>query len=691
MILLNLDRTHPGLKDLLKRNGFSVNRSGVPTSRNAIDITIEQTINRHAKSHGGIIGFSRNYAAYYRWCMTRHSRAQYLQATMEMVDMDNTDSSSHKDIRKSEIQHSEADVRMVVDAISNFLNPFEVENKDVLYCISPGAPALADVEEDLLSADMSGNKARDEFIKDRLVKKTTSFFDPVKKQRLKTFASLAKCVKLTGSEKKSRQMRTERTIFGQLVLLSLKHNISMEKTLCYLLGPVPWSLATSDGKPVKTDKSKLLHCLEGTSNVADRPSRQNSSYNIDGNALTQAQAGIPATFGELADVIFGQLPKTEHVDFVSDRYIPCSIKENERLLRGTSQAPLVKGPLTPRDWKGFLSNSTNKEQLINLLKKEWKKDTYAERLLGRKIFVVSEETCLLLTSSDGKHTEATDVVELRSSQEEADTRIVLHCKHMAAKLSPDSTIVVRSPDTDVFILLLKFGQDILNPLLFDTGVGNKRRLLDVHKIISEVGEDICGVLPALHAYSECDTTSAFVRKGKLAPLKTLLKHKDFIDVFLELGSSDDLKDTTFVKLEEFTCLLYKKRLASDDDIHKLRYNQFMKKFSPKQGMLLSCYDGVDLSLLPPCRSSLKMHIRKENYQCLILCKAEQATPDIPPPDGHGWYQENGKLGYQWTDGDLMPKELVDVLIEELPDKEDEENEENPEIVSYIDEIYDSEN
>ena len=46
----------------------------------------------------------------------------------------------------------------------------------------------------------------------------------------------------------------------------------MEKTLCYPLGPVPWSLATSDGKPVKTDKSKLLHCLEGTTNVADRPS-----------------------------------------------------------------------------------------------------------------------------------------------------------------------------------------------------------------------------------------------------------------------------------------------------------------------------------------------------------------------------------------------------------------------------------
>ena len=55
---------------------------------------------------------------------------------MELVDMDNMDSSSHKDITKSEIQHSEADVRKVVDAISNFVNLFEDENKDLLYCIS---------------------------------------------------------------------------------------------------------------------------------------------------------------------------------------------------------------------------------------------------------------------------------------------------------------------------------------------------------------------------------------------------------------------------------------------------------------------------------------------------------------------------------------------------------------------------
>ena len=69
--MLNLEKTHPGAEDLLKNNGFSVNRSNVPSSRNAVDITIEQTINCHAKSHSGIVGFSRNRSAYYRWWRTR--------------------------------------------------------------------------------------------------------------------------------------------------------------------------------------------------------------------------------------------------------------------------------------------------------------------------------------------------------------------------------------------------------------------------------------------------------------------------------------------------------------------------------------------------------------------------------------------------------------------------------------------
>ena len=55
---MNLNKTHLGSDDLLRKNGFRVCRSLKPLSRNAVDITIEQTINRHAKCQGGIIGLA---------------------------------------------------------------------------------------------------------------------------------------------------------------------------------------------------------------------------------------------------------------------------------------------------------------------------------------------------------------------------------------------------------------------------------------------------------------------------------------------------------------------------------------------------------------------------------------------------------------------------------------------------------
>ena len=97
--MLNLSNTHLGAEELLKSDGFSVSRSTVPLSRNPVDITIEQTINRHAKSHGGIIGFSRNYAAYHRWCVTRHLRAKYVEATLNMADMTSNETSVHKEFK----------------------------------------------------------------------------------------------------------------------------------------------------------------------------------------------------------------------------------------------------------------------------------------------------------------------------------------------------------------------------------------------------------------------------------------------------------------------------------------------------------------------------------------------------------------------------------------------------------------
>jgi len=42
----------------------------------------------------------------------------------------------------------------------------------------------------------------------------------------------------------------------------------------------------------------------------------------------------------------------------------------------------------------------------------------------------------------------------------------------------------------------------------------------------------------------------------------------------------------------------------------------------------------------------------------------KAQPTVPnPTEGHGWTVENGVMQPLWTDNDVLPKEIVDILEE----------------------------
>ena len=87
-----------------------------------------------------------------------------------------------------------------------------------------------------------------------------------------------------------------------------------------------------------------------------------------------------------------------------------------------------------------------------------------------------------------------------------------------------------------------------------------------------------------------------------------------------------------------------------------------------------------------------MHIRRANYQALVWNSAQDCFPDIPEPIGHGLaIDDMGNLIYDWTKGDIMPQELIDIISEtelgeenELTDSdEDGETEENDNMNDYI--------
>ena len=73
----------------------------------------------------------------------------------------------------------------------------------------------------------------------------------------------------------------------------------------------------------------------------------------------------------------------------------------------------------------------------------------------------SVNRCMRMTSINGQTMLIEEVQEFFSTHEKADVKIILNCFHVAASTANDATICVRSPDTDVLVLLFKFSQDIL--------------------------------------------------------------------------------------------------------------------------------------------------------------------------------------------------------------------------------------
>ena len=180
------------------------------------------------------------------------------------------------------------------------------------------------------------------------------------------------------------------------------------------------------------------------------------------------------------------------------------------------------------------------------------KGKYAPKLQGKHLVFVNERECISLKSIDGNNVVAEEVEKLCSSHEEADTRIILHCDDVAANSPESSVILVRSPDTDVFTLHLRFVRHINQTVLFDTGTGDKRRLVKVQAVVKDLGDEINLALVALYPLTDCHKTSAFVRRGKVKPLTLLKKHPEFLPVFHALGSRVDIKDGVYKDLEKFT-------------------------------------------------------------------------------------------------------------------------------------------
>ena len=67
-------------------------------------------------------------------------------------------------LRPSEIQKGDKEVCETVDATKGLIDPFDVDDKDKLYCLLSGTVVPASHENDILLAEEKGTIAKETFI-----------------------------------------------------------------------------------------------------------------------------------------------------------------------------------------------------------------------------------------------------------------------------------------------------------------------------------------------------------------------------------------------------------------------------------------------------------------------------------------------------------------------------------------------
>ena len=114
------------------------------------------------------------------------------------------------------------------------------------------------------------------------------------------------------------------------------------------------------------------------------------------------------------------------------------IKNLEREKRGAEMGATyrsIRPDYRVQKWRQFLSNTENKQRLIHFIVNEWRNECYSVKLAGKNLYATVAEECYKITSDGSELFE-----ELESTQEEADTRLLLHAYH--AGRNGFSTVVI---------------------------------------------------------------------------------------------------------------------------------------------------------------------------------------------------------------------------------------------------------
>ena len=198
------------------------------------------------------------------------------------------------------------------------------------------------------------------------------------------------------------------------------------------------------------------------------------------------------SFAEIADVLMTMIMRegatSRRINVVFDVYREISIKNTEREKRGGYSGNAYRH-IQPhhkvQQWRKFLANPQNKKLLVGFVTKEWQKERFLRQLTGKTLYTPAEEKCTEISPDGGAKMRE----DLKSTQEEADTWLLLHAFHAAN--NGYNTVVIPSEDTDVFVLSLAFKCFIPAKIYLKCGTQTRTKYIGFTNVVQRYGSGLC--------------------------------------------------------------------------------------------------------------------------------------------------------------------------------------------------------
>ncbi|CAH2218497.1 jg2186 [Pararge aegeria aegeria] len=574
---------------------FTIRRSDKFWSGIWSDMSIEQVLMRSMKTSGGLThgrGITDSVLA--KWVLTMPFLIDVSNSMQSFCNVAFITSEQHVDARPSRIQEDNRALDLMLQFFTSY-DPFVVS--DAIISLSSGVKGNENIN--CHNALEIGLKMMNSIVGNN--------FNALKFQRKNRVMPLQA---IHSIKLKNENVIINPALIFQRISIAMEGTTELKDCFAYELAPYPLSMF-DNGIMRKTEKSKLYDHFQP---MYDEPSLDNSCHVIDGGFLLHKVVWPQKeTFEVILDRYVTYVTKyfAANSFIIFDGYpenLKSSTKGAERLRRQARnlcaeiQFDLSMTATTSQE--KFLSNDRNKNRFILYLR---------EKL-----------------EAAGFHT--------KQAGEDADTVIVETAINVATDEKP---AIIVAEDIDVLVIFSQRAAEDKKIYFLKPSRGKTAERL--YNSTSFIGENVKNLVAFIHAFTGCDTTSAFFKQGKAKIIKLLEKNTSLNEEALIFNKTNATAEEIENAGKKIIAAMYGGTKSCNLQLNELRYLCFKSSSTKK---------AFNLAMLPPTELAAKQHTFRAYYQ------VQQWLGNSLDPTQWGWSVRDNKLQPTYTTDLLVPDNIL---------------------------------